>query len=250
MDVPKRRAVTGPATSEPLDPPQYCQLLSGGLSEKDDEKVGLDKEAGYGIVQLLADNKAAWMRPTKGVNLTDQPADWVTPGEYTRELRRIYDLSGGFPATRVDLVTVEEHAVYPNRSSHRYATASGVVEKTTLGSLLRFTRSSIDKDGVLYLWDHECGKCALPLCAVDYLYCHRCAEVFHTQCTEAREWQPFAIRSATLYDSRGQPVLCPGCMGDADPEKRHILSDDSIGSSTEYGIVVCIDIGSTSPGYR
>jgi len=49
----------------------------------------------------------------------------------------------------MDLLIVEEYAVYLNRLLYYFTTALGVVEKTILGLPLRFTYSSIAKDSVL-----------------------------------------------------------------------------------------------------
>ncbi|KAF2022918.1 hypothetical protein EK21DRAFT_95336 [Setomelanomma holmii] len=232
-----------------LEPRQYCQMLLGGVTSPDadglsDETPAEDTTSGWGIVELMADDLATWMRPT--VTLVDEDcceeaAAWATPGEYTRDERRVYNVKDtSFRRIETQVLTVEKHAVYPNLPTHPCpdATCPDVVEKTPLGSKLRFTRSEIDRDGILHARHDTCHGCHKPLLADCYVHCRGCEQVFHNRCLANSA--PFRINGGALFDVRNEKVQCPKCNKD-------ILSEKSIQSHAEFSLIVCIDIGSEKP---
>ena len=223
----------------------YLRGLSSDNSETQSTSVNADKQAGYGIVQIISTSplSGAWMQPTKQI---PEFAEFASGDEYTCDERTTWALKLSDLTHAVDMLDIQTHALsLPLYSASMPSDIHGERRTLALGQKRRFTRTTISGDGKRSTSHTRCAKCTLALHAEQYVHCRRCDEVYHNDCTDAKMRQPFQIITGTICDNSGTSVVCPKCSGNAEANGNIFFQTaEHLGKVPSFILNVCIDIGS------
>ena len=67
----------------------------------------------------------------------------------------------------------------------------------------------------------------LDLGAQSVVYCRRCDNVCHNDCTEGAERQPFQLREDRFCDNAGEPTACPTCSVEGAEDAKYVQAEVS-----------------------